>query len=145
MIEWDLPTPHILSWMVEPEAIDELGHANNAAYIRWLEQVAWSHTEALGLGLDVYRQLNRCFVARRTEVEYLAPAFEGERLQLGTWIVENDRRISMVRQYQVVREQDGVTLLRGNTRWVCVAMDSGKPRRMPHEFIDGYPLTQKES
>jgi acyl-CoA thioester hydrolase len=83
-------------------------------------------------------------VARHTEADYLAPAFEGEHLKIGTWIVENDQRISITRRYQIVRESDGRTLLRGRTRWVCVALDSGKPRRMPPEFLQGYQITANE-
>ena len=110
-----------------------------------MEKIAWQHTQVLGLGWDEYQRLNRCMVARRTEVDYLAPAFEGEKLLIGTWIVDNDQRISITRRYQIVRESDGVTLLRGRTKWVCVALDSGKPRRMPPEFLSGYQPTAKES
>lgn len=142
---WDLPNPHIMSMTVPTAAIDVMGHANNVEYLRWLEQIAWDHTRALGLGWEKYQQLNRGMVARHTELEYLAPAFADDELEIGTWIVENDQRISMVRRYQVRRPADGVTLLRGRTRWVCVAIDSGKPRRMPPEFIDGYALTAVEA
>lgn len=146
MSEWDLPDPYVLAMNVDASFIDRMGHANNAAYVRWLEKVAWAHTDALGLGWDAYQRLNRAFVARHTEIEYLAPAFVDERLLLGTWIVENDQRISMTRRYQIVREQDGLTLARARTRWVCVAVDSGKPRRMPPEFISGYAVAlTKES
>ncbi|WP_231883897.1 thioesterase family protein, partial [Alcanivorax sp. HI0044] len=65
-------------------------------------------------------------------------------LKIGTWIVHNDERISITRRYQIVRESDGLTLLRGRTRWVCVALDSGKPRRMPPEFLKGYQITADE-
>ncbi len=33
---------------------------------------------------------------------------------------------------------DGVTLLRGGMRFVCIELSSGRPRRLPQEFIDGY-------
>ena len=144
MTEWDLPRPHVLSMVVDEDSIDNMGHANNAAYVQWMEKVAWDHTEAIGLGWDTYNRLNRGFVARHTELEYLSPAFAGDRLLLGTWIVQNDFRISMTRRYQIIRENDGVTLVRGHTRWVCVAVDSGKPRRMPPEFVEGYPVTLQE-
>ena len=142
---WDLPEPHILTMTVPTSAIDVMGHANNVEYLRWLEQIAWDHTRALGLGWEKYQQLNRGMVARHTELEYLSPAFADDQLEIGTWIVENDQRISMIRRYQIRRPADGVTLLRGRTRWVCVAIDSGKPRRMPPEFIDGYALTAVEA
>jgi len=144
MIHWDLPDVHQIEVVVAPESIDVLGHVNNTEYLRYMEKIAWQHTQVLGLGWDEYQRLNRCMVARRTEVDYLAPAFEDEKLLIGTWIVENDQRISITRRYQIVRESDSVTLLRGRTKWVCVALDSGKPRRMPPEFLTGYQPTAKE-
>ena len=141
MIHWDLPDVHQIEVVVAPESIDVLGHVNNTEYLRYMEKIAWQHTQVLGLGWDEYQRLNRCMVARRTEVDYLAPAFEGEKLL----IVDNDQRISITRRYQIVRESDGVTLLRGRTKWVCVALDSGKPRRMPPEFLTGYRPTAQES
>ena len=144
MTAWDLPDPYLISMTVPDEAIDVMGHANNCEYLRWLERIAWAHTEALGLGWDVYQSLNRGMVARHTELEYLAAAFAGDELQIGTWIVENDQRLSIVRRYQIVRSTDNTTLLRGRTRWVCVALDSGRPKRMPAEFVSGYALTADE-
>lgn len=142
---WDLPNVYVMPLTVPAAAIDVMGHANNCEYLRWLEKIAWQHTRFLGLGWEQYQALNRGMVARHTELEYLAPAFQDDVLEIGTWIVENDGRISMVRRYQIRRPADGVTLLRGRTRWVCVAIDSGKPRRMPAEFIDGYAVTAAES
>lgn len=144
-MNWDLPNVHVLEFVVPAEAIDVMGHVNNTEYLRFMEQIAWDHTTVLGLGWDLYQKLNRAMVARRTEVDYLAPAFEGEKLIIGTWIVNNDERISITRRYQIIRESDGLTLLRGRTQWVCVALDSGKPRRMPAEFIKGYQVTAFEA
>lgn len=144
-MNWDLPNVHVLEFVVPAESIDVMGHVNNTEYLRFMEQIAWDHTTVLGLGWDLYQKLNRAMVARRTEVDYLAPAFEGEKLTIGTWIVNNDERISITRRYQIIRESDGMTLLRGRTQWVCVALDSGKPRRMPAEFIKGYQVTAAEA
>lgn len=143
-LNWDLANVHEVALKVPPESIDVMGHANNAEYLKWLEVVAWDHTTALGLGWDRYSELNRAMVARHTELEYLAAAFEGDTLHLGTWIVENDGRISITRRYQIIRAADGVTLMRARTRWVCIALDSGKPRRMPPEFVQGYAITATE-
>lgn len=138
---WDHPDPHRIAMTVGHESIDVMGHANNVEYLRWLEHVAWDHSGALGLDWAAYRRLDRAMVARRTELEYLAAAFEGDELLLGTWIVENDQRVSITRQYQIVRVKDAKTLLRGRTQWVCVEISTGKPKRMPPEFVHGYRTT----
>lgn len=140
-VNWDHPAPHVLALTVGPESIDLMGHANNVEYLRWLEQVAWNHSNHLGLDWAAYQRLDRAMVARRTELEYLAAAFDGDALLLGTWIVENDARVSITRRYQIVRPADGRTLLRGRTQWVCVEISTGKARRMPPEFVTGYRIT----
>lgn len=138
-LNWDYGTPAFHRYIkVVDEHIDIMGHTNNVVYVSWLEDVAWGHSQALGLGWDKYQQLNRAMVARRHEVDYLAATFAGDELVMGTWIVENDRKLSITRRYQLIRVKDGVTVLRGCTKWVCVAIDSGKPKRMPVEFVDGY-------
>lgn len=128
---------------VDDEHIDVMGHTNNVVYVSWLEDVAWGHSKALGLDWEKYQELNRAMVARRHEVDYLAATFAGDELIMGTWIVENDRKLSITRRYQLIRVKDGVTVLRGCTKWVCVAIDSGKPKRMPVEFVDGYVVTER--
>ena len=140
-LDWDHPSPHVHTMTVGHESIDVMGHANNVEYLRWLEHVAWDHSSALGLDWAAYQRLDRAMVARRTELDYLAAAFEGDDLLLGTWIVENDGKVSITRQYQVVRAKDAKTLLRGRTQWVCVEISTGKARRMPPEFVNGYRTT----
>ena len=44
----------------------------------------------------------------------------------------------MQRRFQVIRVNDGVTLLRGAMRFACIELSSGRPRRLPQAFIDGY-------
>ncbi|MNJ68199.1 Acyl-ACP thioesterase [compost metagenome] len=104
----------------------------------WLENCAWQHSRSLGLGLEDYRRLNRAMAVLRHEIDYLAAAYEGDHLCLATWIVESDQRLKMKRHFQLVRPADGVTLLRAQTTFVCIEMSTGKPKRMPAEFIEGY-------
>ncbi len=56
---WDYPNPHILHTQVTAGDIDGLNHTNNAVYVQWCEQSAWSHSIALGLDLQRYRDLDR--------------------------------------------------------------------------------------
>lgn len=142
-MSWTHPAPFVIRHRVSADDLDILNHANNCEYLRWLERAAWAHTESLGLGWEQYQALGHAVVARRHEIEYLAPALEGDDLQIGTWVEENSGRLDMWRGYQIVRESDHKTLLTGRTRWVCIALDSGRPARMPKAFVEGYKvLTQ---
>jgi acyl-CoA thioester hydrolase len=135
---WDVPAPFTAPVTVAPADLDQYGHTNNVVYLSWLEKVAWAHSVQLGLGMDDYRRLGAGCVARRHELDYLAPTFAGDRLRLGTWIAECDGKFTMWRAYQIVREGDGRTVLRGRTQWVCIDMTTGKLRRMPPEFVAAY-------
>lgn len=137
-MKWDLEQPFIIDIRVQADDIDELGHANNAVYVRWLEECAWQHSQSLGLGLPEYQQLNRAMVVMRHEIDYLAAAYLDEELQLGTWIASWDSRLRMTRHFQLCRPSDGTTLLRADTTFACVELSSGRPRRMPAEFIEHY-------
>lgn len=137
-MDWDLPTPHTLEVEVRDEHIDGLRHTNNAVYVTWCEQVAWNHSAALGLDLDAYHRLNRAMVITRSEFDYLKPSHLGEQLVAATWIVDWDRKLTMQRHFQVIRPADGATVLRARMRFACVDLESGRPRRLPPEFIAGY-------
>ncbi|MGK9065014.1 acyl-CoA thioesterase [Stutzerimonas chloritidismutans] len=135
---WDQVEGYVIDIEVDASHIDELGHANNAVYVTWLESCAWRHSQSLGLGLDDYRRLDRAMAVLRHEIDYLAAAYEGDRLQLATWIVESDQRLKMKRNFQLVRPADNTTLLRAQTTFVCIQLSNGKPKRMPVEFVEGY-------
>jgi acyl-CoA thioester hydrolase len=135
---WDLPSPFTLELVVQAADIDGLGHTNNAVYATWCEQVAWAHSDALGLDLACYQRLNRAMVISRSEYDYLQASYLGDRIVAATWIVDWDGKLTMERRFQLARRGDGVTLLRGKMKFACVDLATGKPRRMPQEFIDGY-------
>ena len=138
MAAWDLSTPFVIEHTVAADDIDGLEHTNNAVYVQWCEQAAWSHSEALGIGLEDYRALDRAMAVIRGEYEYLAAARLGDRLAIATWITGWDRRLTMTRAFQVCREPDGTTLLRGRVTFACIQISSGKPRRMPPVFMAVY-------
>jgi acyl-CoA thioester hydrolase len=137
-MSWDRPNPFVIDIKVLPEHIDGLGHANNAVYVSWLEQCAWRHSQSLGLDLADYRRLDRAMAVLRHEIDYLASAYCDDDLQLATWIVESDQRLKMNRRFQLWRPSDAATLLRAQTTFVCIELSTGKPKRMPAEFVEGY-------
>ncbi|QEY62247.1 acyl-CoA thioesterase [Metapseudomonas lalkuanensis] len=135
---WDMSNPFVIDIKVGADDIDGLGHANNAVYVSWLERCAWRHSQSLGLDLAEYRRLDRAMAVLRHEIDYLAAAYEDQELQMGTWIVESDQKLKMDRRFQLVRPEDGATLLRAKTTFVCIELSSGRPKRMPSEFVEGY-------
>ena len=136
--DWDYAKPFTLDVRVAADDIDGLQHTNNTVYVKWCEQVAWAHSVSLGLDLDTYRQLDRAMAITPSHYHYLQASREGEEIIAGTWIVNWDNRLTMQRRFQLVRASDGITLLRGGMRFACIEISSGRPRRLPKEFQQGY-------
>lgn len=137
-MDWDHPQPFTQRVVPQLADIDGLNHTNNAVYVQWCERVAWAHSERLGLGLEDYRRLDRAMAIRRSAYDYLLPTSLGQELVLATWLVASDGKLTMQRDFQLLRERDGVTVMRGRWELVCIELASGRPRRMPAAFADAY-------
>ena len=137
-MNWDYPHAHTLPVMPEAGDIDGLQHTNNAVYVRWCEHIAWHHSATLGLDLDDYRRLDRAMAIRRGEYDYLLPTRAGEALTLATWLCASDGRSSMERRFQLIRDSDGATVVRGRWDLICIELSSGRARRLPPEFLAVY-------
>lgn len=137
-MNWDHPRPFTLAVTPRAGDIDGLDHTNNAVYVQWCEKVAWAHSESLGLGLADYRRLDRAMAIHRSVYDYLLPTTAGEALTLATWLIASDGRLTMQRKFQLVRDHDRATVLRGQWDLVCIEIASGRPRRMPPEFVRAY-------
>lgn len=137
-MSWDFPTPHIESRTVSVDDIDGMGHTNNACYVVWCEDCAWSHSQQLGLSVEDYRQLNRGVAIQRAEYDYQLPSFADDELDIATWLVHCDQRLRLERRFQIRHRATGKTVLRGHWLLICINMETGKPARFPPEFVDIY-------
>ncbi len=137
-MDWDHPNPFTRPVAPQPGDIDGLNHTNNAVYLQWCEATAWAHSEALGLGLVDYRRLDRAMAIHRGEYDYLLPTQVGDALTLGTWLFPGDGKVKMERRFQLIRQRDGATVLRGRWELVCIELASGRARRMPPAFVAAY-------
>jgi acyl-CoA thioester hydrolase len=136
--DWDYPDPFLRRSIVSDSDVDALAHTNNTVYVRWCEECAWEHSAFLGLGIDDYHRLDRAMAVVEGNYRYLQASYVGDVIDTATWIVHWDQRVSMSRRFQVRRRSDGATLLRAEVRFACIQISTGKPRRLPREFVDGY-------
>ena len=137
-MNWDYPQPFTLPAMPQAEDIDGLNHTNNAVYVQWCEKIGWAHSESLGLSLGDYQRLDRAMAIRRGEYDYLLPTALGETLTLATWLTASDGKLTMERRFQLIRNRDQATVLRGRWDLVCIGLSTGQARRMPPEFCQAY-------
>ncbi len=135
---WDYFHAFTMPVSPEREDIDGLNHTNNAVYVQWCERAAWAHSEALGLNLSDYQRLDRAMAIRRGEYDYLLPTQLNDELTLATWLTASDGKLTMERRFQLIRNRDQVTIVRGRWELVCIELSSGQVRRMPPEFCQVY-------
>jgi acyl-CoA thioester hydrolase len=117
---------------VPEESVDANGHVNNVEYLRWMQDAAILHSEALGC-IQATKAVGATWVVRTHKIEYLRPAFAGEQVSVLTW-VSNVRRVQSLRKYQVIRTRDNALLAEGQTDWVFVDAGSGKLRSIPKDI-----------
>ena len=126
-----------LPFVASADDVDALGHISNIAYVRWVQNVAGTHSEAVGYDLAAYRQVGSVFVVRRHEITYLQPALAGDAIELVTWI-ESWRGASSPRKTQIIRQRDGAELARCVTLWALVNEQTGRPTRTPAAMREAF-------
>jgi acyl-CoA thioester hydrolase len=126
-----------LEMIASDDDIDELGHVSNVAYVRWIQDVAKAHSAAIGYDHEAYKRIGRVFVVRKHEVEYLSPAFAGERIALITYVAWWRAAISE-RRTRIIRATTDEVLVRAATHWAFVSTANGRPRRIQPEVVEAF-------
>ena len=136
-----LPLPvYRREFTVPPEAIDRNGHVNNVEYVKWMQDLAVKHWNTVG-GQAVNEENGATWVARSHHIEYLQPAFEGDRIEAVTW-VNTMRRVRSMRKYAFRRMDDNKLIARGETDWVFVDVQTGRPKSIPQSVHGILPLSE---
>ncbi len=121
-----MPHTYEHAYTVVPADIDGLGHVNNLVYLRWVQEVAAAHWSAVARAED---RSAIVWVVLRHEIDYLKPAFRGDRIVVRTW-VESWHGATSDRRTEVRRGADGEVLARARTSWCALDAVSRKPRRL---------------
>lgn len=137
---WDKAQPFVIKVCAEADDIDSYQHVNNSVYVRWLDECARSHSKAVGIDTEQASGLGYGMAVRDSHITYLKAAYLGESLLVGNWVSHCDGRLRATRQFQIVRQEDGVTLLRAELNYICIKLESGRPSKMPQAFRDCYTV-----
>ena len=112
----------------QPADIDELGHVNNAVYVRWIQDIATAHWRAVARAADVDRYV---WMVTRHEIDYRRASKLGEALTARTWVGEPqgarfDRFVEIV-------GADGRVRVSARTVWALVDLATMRPIRIQPE------------
>lgn len=119
-----------------PADIDELGHVNNAVWVRWLQDVATAHWQAAA---DPAHVAAYFWVVVRHEVDYLGNVPAGTPVTARTWVGEAPRGARFDRHVEFTGP-DGKVTVRAKTTWAIVDRATGRVLRVPKDvaarFLD---------
>ncbi|MEE2642677.1 MAG: thioesterase family protein [Planctomycetota bacterium] len=119
--------------------IDMMGHVNNVAYVKWMQEAAEAHSTANGWSWNRYHELGAAWVAREHQIRYHSPGFADDRIEVETWVADL-KRVSSRRSYRILRLQDQLLLATASTMWAFVDLAKQQPCRVPAEVFSCFEV-----
>jgi acyl-CoA thioester hydrolase len=113
-----------------PADIDELGHVNNAVWVRWIQDMATSHWVAVADPAHVAAYI---WVVTRHEIDYRGNVGPGESVTGRTWIEAGPKGAQFDRRVDFVNVA-GKVIVRANTTWAMLDKATGRLVRVRAEI-----------
>ncbi|HZX94015.1 MAG TPA: thioesterase family protein [Myxococcales bacterium] len=129
--------PYLHEVRVADADIDNLGHASNLAYLRWVQEAALAHSSSVGFPEGTYLARGQAWVVRRHEIEYVRPALPGDTLTVETRVA-NMKAANSERLTRILRGNE--LLCRATTDWVYIHLARARPIRIPEDVKGAFPL-----
>jgi acyl-CoA thioester hydrolase len=114
---------------VLPDDIDEQNHVNNAVYLRWVQDVAVAHWQAIA-SPDAQAAIG--WVVLRHEIDYKTPGTLDDEIVLRTW-VGKATRLTFERFTEIRRKSDRQLFSEARTLWCPINARTGRPMRVSEE------------
>lgn len=128
-----MPAIHHEPFRVRYYECDAYGHLNNINYLRWMQEVAFAASAAVGYDLGRYDHLGYLWLIRETDIEYILPLEYGDEVGVKTWVMDF-RRSHSLRRYEFWNTQTGQLAARASTDWVYMNSKTLRPANIPEEM-----------
>lgn len=123
--------PFTRDFTAEADDIDELGHVNNAVWVRWIQDVALAHWYAVARPDHRARYV---WVVVRHEIDYPRALGPGGTVTAGTWVGAATRGARFDR-YVSFTDAVGKVYVRAETTWAILDKATGRAIRIPAEVV----------
>lgn len=132
-----MPFTHSRVFRVRYYECDAYGHLNNANYLRYMQETAFDASAAAGFGIQRYAEMQRLWLIRGTQIEYLRPVRYNDSIEVKTWVMEF-RRVSSRRAYEFYLEGTQELVARAYTDWVFIDTNTGRATTILPEVSAAY-------
>ena len=117
--------------------IDELGHVNNAVWVRWIQELAVAHWQAIA---PAEQQAAYIWVVTRHAIDYRGNLREGETVTGETWVPDPPKGARFDRHVRFTGA-DGKVKVEAVTTWALLDRATGRLLRVRDEiaapFLEG--------
>lgn len=122
-------SPFTLAITPTADDIDELGHVNNAVWVRWIQDIATAHWEAQADPAHVAKYV---WMVTRHEIDYRGNVKAGEQVTAKTWIEKPPRGARFDRRVDFVNG-DGKVIVSANSTWAMLNRETQRLVRVREE------------
>ncbi len=119
------------------EELDMRGCVNEGVYLDYAGECGIRVVAAHGWPVARMTAAGFAIILRRHQIDYLAPAFLDDELEISTWAA-HVRRSTAMRYYTITRLADDRLLARVHTYAVWLELATGRPIRIPPHFMDDF-------
>ncbi|MFO7529914.1 MAG: tol-pal system-associated acyl-CoA thioesterase [Marinobacter sp.] len=117
------------------EDTDAGGIVFHAKYLHYMERARTEWVRSCGVGLRAGLADNISYVVQRMNIHYAVPARLDDQLLVTAEPVAYGR-VWMTFRQRVLRASDRKLLCEADVRVACVALGTGRPRRLPENLQD---------
>ncbi|WP_341208105.1 acyl-CoA thioesterase [uncultured Sphingomonas sp.] len=118
------------TFTAQPADIDELGHVNNAVWVRWIQDLSVAHWAAIA---PAEHQAAYVWMITRHVIDYRGNVVEGETVTGETWVPDPPRGARFDRHFRFFGS-DGKLRVEGVTTWALLDRASGRLLRITPEI-----------
>ena len=123
-------TRFTLSVTAQTAGIDELGHVNNAVWVRWIQDIATEHWDAVA---PPEHRAAYVWVVTRHEIDYRGNVAVGETVIGETWVPEPPKGARFDRHVRFTGA-DGRVKVEAITTWALIDRATGRLMRITPEI-----------
>lgn len=119
----------------QPRDFDEMGHVNNAVYLRWAQEIAVAHWSKIAT--DAMKQ-TYLWVVLRHEIDYRDPVLPGDPVLARTWVSPSAEGPRFERFVDIRKEGGARPAASLKSTWCLLDAASRRPRRVSADILEAF-------